>query len=65
MQLGATAISVLLVVVLLSLAVPLLLAGQRRVRNADAMTTGVGNLSLALLLSSTFFGDLTTLTVLT
>jgi predicted Na+-dependent transporter len=56
---------VILLAVITSLALPLVVPGSRRDRAALSLTTGVRNLSLALLLSSAFFGDLTTITVLT
>jgi len=64
-RVGAAGITVILLAVVTSLALPLVVPGSHRDRAALSLTTGVRNLSLALLLSSAFFGDLTTITVLT
>lgn len=64
-EVGATGLLAQNIVIVVSLAVPLagrLSAGDRA---ALSLTTGVRNLSLALLLSSAFFTDTTTLAVLT
>jgi BASS family bile acid:Na+ symporter len=63
-QVGAAGIAVILFAVITSLALPLVVPGSHRDRAALSLTTGVRNLSLALLLSSAFFGDMTTITVL-
>lgn len=64
-QVGPAGLLVCVGLVLLSLLAPALLPASPRDRAALCMTTGVRNLSLALLVSSSFFGDLTTITVLT
>ena len=62
---GWTGIATIAVLVVASLALPALIPATGRDRAALSLTTGVRNLSLALLLSSAFFTDLTTITVLT
>ncbi len=52
------------VLVLATLIVPYALPGDARERAAMSLTTGVRNLAMALLLSTTFFGDLTTIAIL-
>ena len=64
-EVGPAGVVTLTLVVLVSLLLPAAWQGPPRDRAALSLTTGVRNLSLALLLSSTFFSSLTTLTVLT
>ena len=61
---GGLALVLIALLVLASLIVPLLGASGTEDRAALSLTTAVRNLSLSLLLSSAFFGDLTTITVL-
>lgn len=61
---GGRGLVALTIVVLGSLLSPLVIKSTLPDRAALCLTTGVRNLSLALLLSSAFFTDLTTLTVL-
>jgi BASS family bile acid:Na+ symporter len=64
-EVGARGIAALCAVVVGSLVAPLVIRGPAADRSALSLTTGVRNLSLALLLASAFFTDTTTLTVLT
>ncbi len=63
-QVGGSGMLAITVVVALSLSLPSLVRGPTPDRAALALTTGVRNLSLALLLSTTYFDALTTITVL-
>ncbi len=63
-EVGPLGLLGLLLVVVGSLLLPLVVKAPTADRAALCLTTGVRNLSLALLLSSAFFSDLATLTVL-
>jgi len=65
LEVGAAGLGVQAMVVVGSLVAPMVVRATPRDRAALSLTTGVRNLSLALLLSSAFFTPLTTLTVLT
>lgn len=65
LEVGLPALLGIIALVVASLWLPAGLAEAPADRSALALTTGVRNLSLALLLSTTFFDDLTTITVLT
>jgi len=64
-QVSAPAWIAMSVVLLISMTLPALVPASTTLRRAFVMTTSVRNLSLALLLSATFFDDVTTLTLLT
>ena len=61
---GPAGLAAMVAVVLVSLAAPFAIAAPPRDRAAISLTSGVRNISLALLLSSTFFDDATTLAIL-
>ncbi len=63
-QAESNLIAVITLLVVSSLAIPSVWHTSRRDCSALSLTTGVRNLSLALLLSSTFFDDVTTIVVL-
>lgn len=65
LEVGWMALVTIVLLVTASLVIPALLPGSVRDRAALSLTSGVRNLSLALLLSTAFFTDLTTITVLT
>ncbi len=65
LELDAMTMTVLIGIVAASMAVPALIPANPSDRAALSLTSGVRNLSLALLLSTTFFTELTTITILT
>jgi len=63
-EVGLSAFGLMLLLVVVSLGLPAVLPASPRDRAALSLTTGVRNLSLALLLSSSFFDHQTMITVL-
>jgi predicted Na+-dependent transporter len=63
-EVGLPGLAFMIVLVLVSLLLPMLARLDRPDLTAVSLTSAVRNISLALLLSTSFFGDLTTITVL-
>jgi BASS family bile acid:Na+ symporter len=64
LQFDGVIVAAMMVLIVMSLALPIMLSDDTRQRAALSLTTGVRNLSLALLLTTTYFEDVTTVTVL-